>query len=128
MSPLETLCETMHVTIRNRNSDKPAPWGGSQRVNGWRCTLGYQGRQLTVDFWTGIGVTGDPKAADVLACLVSDAVSYVNASGFTDWAHEFGYDIDSRKAYDTYNACAAMEPRIRRLLGADFDLFARAEH
>ena len=44
------------------------------QANGWKVTLRYQGRCLTVPFWTGVALS-EPTAADVLECLASDATS-----------------------------------------------------
>lgn len=44
-----------------------------------------------------------PTAADVLYCLVSDGQAMHQS--FYDWASDFGYDTDSLKAFETYNAC-----------------------
>ncbi len=44
-----------------------------------------------------------PAVADVVHCLVMESTNDHN--GFEDWAHEYGYDTDSRKAEETYDAC-----------------------
>lgn len=44
-----------------------------------------------------------PTAADVLQCLVLDGQAM--HMSFYDWASDFGYDTDSLKAFETYNAC-----------------------
>lgn len=53
-----------------------------------------------------------PDAADVLHSLLLDA-SVTYATCFEDWASEYGYDTDSRKAEDIYNAC--------KLIARDFN-------
>lgn len=45
----------------------------------------------------------DPKEDDIMYALYSDIESYENCNGFEDWAREFGYDEDSRKAEKIYN-------------------------
>jgi hypothetical protein len=57
-----------------------------------------------------------PNVADILYCLVSDDT---NGESLEDWASNFGYDIDSRKAEETYRACARQTRDARRVLGAD---------
>ena len=57
--------------------------------------------------WTIDSTQVDPILPDfksVLHSLVLDG-SAIDAGGFENWAAEFGYDIDSRKAFDTYQAC-----------------------
>ncbi len=45
-----------------------------------------------------------PKAHEVLACLCEEGLS-AHASSFENWASEFGYDADSRKAEQMYRQC-----------------------
>lgn len=60
-----------------------------------------------------------PSAAEVLDCLAMDA-SAMDES-FEDWAADFGYDTDSRKAEAAYTACRESGFALRKLLGsADF--------
>lgn len=61
-----------------------------------------------------------PTAADVLECLCSDASGYDNARGFEDWAAEFGYSADSRKAEALWHTVAEQSRKLRQLLGADY--------
>lgn len=60
-----------------------------------------------------------PKAEDVLDCIASDAAGFINARGFEDWASEYGYDTDSRKAEATYRAVEAETIALRKLLGSE---------
>lgn len=56
----------------------------------------------------------EPLLRDVLYCLVSDT-DVSNYDSFEDWADCFGYDRDSRKAEDTYNACWVAARQLRGL-------------
>ncbi len=109
------------VTATVKFTGEPSPWqdDDKQPMNGYRVTLRYQGRRMTVPFWTGIGWTHEPSAADVLDCLASDAGSA--QLSFEDWCEELGYDSDSRKAERTYNATLKQTEALRRLMGDDFD-------
>lgn len=102
--------------------DKQDEW--QQNSNGWRCTLKYQGRRYTFDFWQGVAISEDPTAEGCLECLLSDA--NVEAD-FHDFCREFGYDTDSRKAEATFKACLKVGKEMRRLLGDDFETFLYAE-
>ena len=100
--------------------NKPAPstmgdkdWASHH----WICTLRYGRRQFTVNFWTGIGWNRKPDIGDVLYCLLSDATGYENSRDFEDWASQFGFDPDSRRAYSIYQAVKRQSKRLRRLLG-----------
>jgi hypothetical protein len=105
---------------------EPCSWEGQHHP--WRVTLSYRGHKLSVDFFQGMAHEKEPTAADVLSCLISDATSVENTRSFEEWCSDFGCDTDSRKAEKAFKACEAMVPKLRRLLGDDFDLFAKAEH
>lgn len=96
-----------------------------QEANGWHCTLKYQGRRYSFDFWQGSAITGEPDVLGVLDCLLSDSGTADNA--FEDWCAELGYDTDSRKAEATYRACQKVRENMQRLLGSDFEAFLYAE-
>lgn len=54
-----------------------------------------------------------PKIADVLHCLLVDATA-IDYS-FEDWCGEFGYDTDSRKAFQMYETCVQTGLTLRRM-------------
>jgi hypothetical protein len=83
----------------------------------WTVTLKLKGRQMTVPFFTGSLNTREPDAVTVLDCLLSDADGYDNARGFEDWANDYGYDTDSRKAEETYKQVEAQSKELRAFLG-----------
>lgn len=125
-SELERLCNARpKVKCEATMGDKPAPWaepGKHVPQYHWRVTLKYRGRSLTTDFWS----CDEPNAAAVLSCLISDSTAA--GSRFEDWASDLGYDVDSRKAYATWEACCKSFPKVVRFLGSGFDTFASAEH
>jgi len=59
-----------------------------------------------------------PEFADVLYCLVWDA-SAIDFTGFEEWAREYGYDPDSRKAEQTYRACLDIALKLRAIVDLD---------
>jgi hypothetical protein len=77
---------------------------------------------MTVPYRMGIGHHGaEPDAVTVLSSLLMDASSVENAgASFEDWANEYGYDPDSRKAEKIFRACIDQTVRLREFLG---DLF-----
>lgn len=103
--------------------DKFAPddwtenWGN---MDPWEVTLRNGRRRLSVPFFTGEGLRGhgEPSAAGVLACLLSDAGV---SADFEEFCSEFGYDVDSRKAERTHVACLAIRAKLEKFLGAEFD-------
>lgn len=70
----------------------------------------------------GKGLNGvAPTADEVLDCLASDASSIENANNnFEAFCDDYGYDIDSRKAEKTFNACARQAQRLNKFLGEDY--------
>lgn len=96
-----------------------------QKANGWSCTLRYQGRRYTFDFWQGPAITGEPTITGVLDCLLSDSGSGDHA--FEEFCGELGYDPDSRKAEKTWKACQKVTVAMKRLLGDDYETFLYAE-
>lgn len=79
---------------------------------------------LTVPFGMGSAHTEEPTAADVLNCLVLDAMGYENADGsFEEWASEYGYDTDSRRAYRTYQQVEKQTNKLRAFLGDEYDAY-----
>jgi hypothetical protein len=57
-----------------------------------------------------------PDAADVFYSLVldSDAIDY---SSFEDWAENFGYEVDSRKAEKIYKQCLDTALKLKNGIG-----------
>jgi hypothetical protein len=90
-------------------------------ANWYSVTLKRGRRTLTVPFGMGEALTGDPTAEDVLGCLLSDASSADQP--FENWADDYGYDTDSRKAKQTYRQVQAQTAKLRRFLGDDFDAY-----
>lgn len=57
----------------------------------------------------------NPTLVDVMYAIVSDAQCVANGETFEDFAAEFGYDEDSRKAERAYNGCRDEYFALRRL-------------
>ena len=123
---LEPLCVSKGVKVTCKfvgEVERDSEW----RARAWNVTIYYQGRRMTTAFYQGLGHTEEPSAADVVSALCSDA-RFVDGQTLEDFCAELGYDPDSRKAERIYKACQKHAPKIRRLFGEDFDLFANAEH
>jgi hypothetical protein len=100
-------------------------------ARGYSCTLVYQGRRMSTDFWQGTGISEPPTVADVFDCLLSDAATIESSRDFEEWAADMGHDIDSvsdlRRAKKLYNAVSRQTERLKRLLGYDYDTFLYAD-
>ena len=94
-----------------------------QMPRNFECTIEFEGRgyhePLTVYFSQGSAHKKPPTLAEVLDCLASDASGVDNAQSFEDWASEYGYDTDSRKAEATYRICEKQAQELKALLGRD---------
>lgn len=86
----------------------------------WKVVLRINKRQFTTYFSKGYGHNGaEPQVNEVLDCLASDAAGYDNARDFEDWASEYGYDTNSRKAEKIYNTIAKQAKKLEAFLGSD---------
>lgn len=113
-------------------AERPPVQGDWQPAHSWTVTLSWKGpppifdskapvRRITVPFYQGAGHSAEPTAADVLSCLILDA-SAADYDSFEQWAEDFGYDTDSRKAERVYRACCETAKRLERFLeGVDED-------
>lgn len=54
-----------------------------------------------------------PTQASVLYCLLLDAQGA--EQNFYDWCMDYGYDNDSRKAFETYESCCKTLGKIRKI-------------
>ncbi len=90
----------------------------------WTVRLTYKGRRMATPFHMGSGHSGEPTAAQVLSCLISDNESVKGARNFSEWAADMGWDDDSRRAESTFKACQALGAKVERLLGADYQQYS----
>ena len=103
---------------------------GTQVRDGWEHhayvleLVNQQGRTLETEWRQGLGIETSPTdtPAEVLDALVSDAWSVESARDFDDWALDFGYDTDSRKAFATYEACQRIAEDLATFLGDPADV------
>jgi hypothetical protein len=83
----------------------------------YTCVLRKGRKQMTVPFSLGSAHYGDPTVDRVLDCLASDACGFDNANSFEDWAAEYGYDMDSRKAERTFKTVQRQADKLKAFLG-----------
>jgi hypothetical protein len=90
----------------------------------WECEHGFPSLGIT---WRGAGdphIYGPtaeskrllPDTCDVICSLVRDA-DVLDTGGFAEWAGDFGYDTDSRKAEAIYRACLEIALKLRAGIG-----------
>lgn len=108
------ITATAERTDRNPNMDS------EQRMDHWRVRMQRPGKRLSVYFSMGAGHNGKaPEVADVLDCMASDSAGIENARSFEEWAGEYGYDTDSRKAHRTFTVCERQARRLEKFLGTE---------
>lgn len=121
MTTINDFIADQHITAtaewsdRNPNMDEDS----KNPMDHWRVVLQRSGgKRMTVYFSKGRGHNGKPaEASEVLDCMASDAAGVENAQSFEDWASEYGYDTDSRKAHRTYSICKRQAERLKKFLG-----------
>lgn len=94
----------------------------AQSASHWSVWL-HSGRERMHTYYSmGSAHTEPPKLADVLDSLASDAASFPldwgTEEAFAEWCSDYGYDTDSRKAYNTFRVIAAQTERMKRVFGA----------
>jgi hypothetical protein len=112
---LTALCTKHNITIAVKSGAPENP--DFTDCVGYTVTLHAFGKRLTTPYYMGSGLNGEPKVADVLGCLLSDASSVASARSFEDWAYDLGYDLDSRRAEKIYWACEQSAGNLEWLLG-----------
>ncbi|MGH7175341.1 MAG: hypothetical protein ACREGR_03215, partial [Minisyncoccia bacterium] len=86
-------------------------------MNHYKVRLRHGGEKMDLYYSMGVGLSGEPTAADVLDCLASDACGVEGGQSFHDWCGEYGYDTDSRQALRTYKAIVRQAGKLKTLLG-----------
>lgn len=90
-----------------------------------RDAIAYEcetGKEYNTRFYSNLGYrpTGKaiapPSTADILHSLLLDA-SALDSRDFADWCSEYGYDTDSIKARDMYDACITTATQLRAAFG-----------
>jgi TusA-related sulfurtransferase len=99
------------MTSDQRGVSERAPEWAKQE---WRVTLRHNGKRMTFPYYGG-GAASNPSADDVVESLTMDASAL--SQDFAEWCDEFGYDVDSRQAHKTYNACRSLGKRFARMMG-----------
>ncbi len=111
------FCQEHQIVARvNRALDNPNIEGEhTDKMHHWRVTLIFQGKEFMVPFSQGSAITRAPGPDDVLDCLACDCSGIGQI--FEDWASDYGYDTDSRKAEQLYQTCQQQSKKLRDFLG-----------
>ena len=95
---IREFAEENNITLEYRQIEKRPDnnndWGKGSKH--FKCDICYNGRNIEIYYSQGSRVKDDPTIEDLLDCIIVDSTD--NYSSFEEWASEFGYDEDSRKA------------------------------
>lgn len=131
MSTIAQFIAANKITMKCERTDANPHMDDSARMDHWKCKLrnGLSGNRMTITFSMGLGHNGaEPPLYTVLDCLACDAAGIDNAFGFADWADDYGYDTDSRKAERIYKACVKSAEKLRAFCGCAYsDLLFKTE-
>ena len=119
MQPMSAFVRLNKIRMTSDYADSNPNMADSQNMNHFKCTLKMGKKQMTLFFSQGYGINGEPDAESVLDCLASDSAGVENAFSFEDWANEYGYDIDSRKAEKIFKVCERQAEKLKAFLGDD---------
>ena len=72
-------------------------------ANQYKVTLKNKGKQFTIDYYMGLGLTEPPKLSDVLFSLIMDSEAL--EMDFDSWCDMLGYDNNSIKDKKIYDLC-----------------------
>lgn len=119
MNTLKNLIKEYNIRISSTYGGVDIP-DDFKNSDPWKVTLKYARAQMTIPFYKGAGHYGaEPTIEEVLDCLLMDYSSWDSANDFEDWANEFGYDTDSRKAEKIYKKVEKQSRRLKQFLGDD---------
>lgn len=92
-----------------------------RNAHSYVATLHFETRTLETPFYTGTGWTETPSAVDILENLTIGAD--IAGEGFEEWCADFGYDIDSRRAYAQWEHAKRVNGELRAFFAGHPDLF-----
>ena len=81
----------------------------------FECEHGHKSREICGSIMKGAKIA-PPSLADVLYSISMDADA-IDFATFEDWASEFGYEKDSRKAEAIYRTCLEYGLKLRSAVG-----------
>ena len=118
---IEEFIEMHAVRMKECNKIHQSPYMTDFKGDHWEIVLHMPGKginEFVTYFSKGIGHKGKrPTVSEVLDCIASDASGYENSNSFEDWANDYGYDPDSRKAEKIYRLVEQESRELKTFLG-----------
>jgi len=121
VSPLQRFIRVQKLTMECGRVDSRSDGLNNEAhlTRHFRCRIRKGAKQMSLYFSQGSAHVKDPTLEDTLESLSLDGSSYDNSRGFEDWAAEYGYEPDSRKAEKIYKAVKRQQDQLERLLGEE---------
>lgn len=102
-----------------RASDDDGKWEHHE----YKVVIRWQGRMMRSTFSQGMAYAKDNvDVGELLSSLAEDYLSGQDQT-FEEWAGDYGYDTDSRKAYAIYEALKENRKRMDRVFGDEVGNF-----
>ena len=86
------------ASIREDWNDSAPDWAHDKRH--FRVRVRYQGRSMSLWYYLGSGIAREPRAVDVIECLVSDSIGSYDS--LDDFINELGIEIKSVADFRNY--------------------------
>jgi hypothetical protein len=80
-------------------NDNAPDWAHS-KARHYRVKVRYQKRTMSLWYYQGLGITREPRPADVIECLTCDSMS--DYDSLDDFINEMGLEIKSVADFRTY--------------------------
>jgi hypothetical protein len=118
---LATFAEAHGITVEPLLTDlldsERDEWGKDPGATHWKVKVRKDWGVFTMRFHMGSAFKRPPNVTEVLGALATDGVGYANAKDFEDWANEYGYNPDSRKAERIYRQVGDNATKARQTFG-----------
>ena len=101
--------------IAEQVDEKECPWSNGEYRPHWKITLIYRGHKRTFDFWNNTE-NKKPTKAELLDCLVGDAVLYIESNGDIDEIAKTLGIQSIKEASRVYNGCRKTYKKLSTLL------------
>ncbi len=105
------------LPIDTRDDSTSADWSAGSRH--FRFTVLRGSKEMVGQFSQGSAFTVNPTLCDILSCLLNDAGGVEDCDTFEEWADDYGYDGDSRKAERIYEACKKVAAELSDMFTKD---------
>ena len=98
-------------------------WNCDIKANHYRFTMLFFTREFSCFYSQGIGIKESPEFDRIFECLAQECRDVENLSSFEEFADEFGYDRDSRKAESIYHTMRNQRGDLVNTLGIVYRVF-----